>query len=83
LDPVAVTPLYLQASALESMTRRREAREKLEDALSLEPRNFVTLGLLGDFDVRSGDRAGARRYYQRAAALNPRDTGLRQLSLSG
>jgi hypothetical protein len=82
LDPLAVTPLYLEASALESMGRRRQARQKLGDALELEPRNFITLGLIGDFDIRSGDRAGARHYYQRAAALNPLDTGLRQLAQS-
>ena len=37
LDPLAVTPLYLEASALESMGRRRQARQKLGDALELEP----------------------------------------------
>jgi tetratricopeptide (TPR) repeat protein len=80
LDPVAVTPLYLQASALESEGRRAEARGKLEDALEREPENFVTLGLIGDFEVRGGKDDVARRYYRRALALNPLDIGLRQLS---
>jgi hypothetical protein len=83
LDPLAVTPLYLQASALESVGRRDSARAKLKDALDLEPRNFVTLGLLGDLEVRAGRRAAARRYYARALALDPRDVGLRELARTG
>ncbi len=80
LDPVSVTPLYLQASALESEGRRAAARRALRDALDLEPSNFVTLGLLGDLEVRAGNGAVARRYYRRALALNPLDTGLQKLS---
>jgi O-antigen ligase len=80
LDPVSVTPFYLQASALESEGRRAAARGKLLDALDLEEGNFVTLGLLGDLEVRAGKVAVARRYYRRALALNPLDTGLRELS---
>jgi O-Antigen ligase len=80
LDPVSVTPLYLQAAALESEGRRAEARRILFDALDLERDNFVTLGLLGDLEVRAGNGAVARRYYRRALALNPLDTGLRKLS---
>jgi hypothetical protein len=80
LDPVSVTPLYLQAAALESEGRRRLAREKLLDALDLEQGNFVTLGLLGDLEVRAGNESGARAYYRRALALNPLDTGLQKLS---
>ncbi|HET8863411.1 MAG TPA: O-antigen ligase family protein [Solirubrobacterales bacterium] len=80
LDPVSVTPLYLQAAALESEGRRNVAREKLLDALDLEQGNFVTFGLLGDLEVRAGNEARARGYYRRALALNPLDTGLRKLS---
>jgi O-antigen ligase len=80
LDPVSVTPLYLQAAALESEGGRAAARQKLLDALDLEQGNFVTLGLLGDLEVRAGNDAGARAYYRRALALNPLDTGLRKLS---
>ena len=80
LDPVSVTPLYLQAAALESEGKRAAARRKLLDALDLEQGNFVTLGLLGDLEVRAGNEARARGYYRRALALNPLDTGLRKLS---
>lgn len=80
LDPVSPTPLYLQASALETMGRRAEAREALLEALELEPRNFVTLALLGDFEARSGRVRRALGYYRDSLKLNPRDVGLRRLS---
>jgi len=80
LDPVSVVPLYLQASALEAEGDRSQARDVLQDALSKEPGNFVTLALLGDLQVRDGELADAARYYEKASDLNPRDTGLRQLA---
>ncbi len=80
LNPVSITPLYLQASALETQGDRAAARQSLQDALDPEPTNFVTLGLLGDLEVRGGNAAAARRHYQRALALNPQDVGLRELS---
>ncbi len=79
-NPVSVTPLYLQASALEAEGHRDEARAKLQDALDQESNNFVTLTLLGDFEVRAGHFAAAADYYQRASDLNPRDVGLQQLT---
>jgi hypothetical protein len=79
-NPVSVIPLYLQASALEAEGQREEARAKLQDALDQEPRNFVTLTLLGDLEVRDSRFAVAADYYQRASELNPRDVGLQQLA---
>ena len=79
-NPPSVTPLYLQASALETEGRRSEAKRALEDALAKEPENFVTLGLLGDFEVRGGNDVAARRYYRQAHVLNPLDSGIRKLS---
>ena len=80
LNPVWVTPLYLQASALESQGQTAAARETLQEALSEEPRNFVTLALLGDLEIRAGRRAAARDYYRRASEQNPLDTGLEELA---
>jgi O-antigen ligase len=80
LNPVSVIPLYLQASALEAEGQRNQAREKLQDALSKESENFVTLTLLGDLEVRAGQFAAAAEYYQRAHDLNPRDVGLQRLA---
>jgi tetratricopeptide (TPR) repeat protein len=79
LNPTAITPLFLQASALETQGDREAARAALDDALDKEPNNFVTLALLGDLEVRDGDPEAARAYYEEALALNPRDVGLREL----
>jgi O-antigen ligase len=83
LDPWAVVPHYLEASAYETMGERSLAYGQLRDALSLEPANQATLGVLGDFEVRSGNLAAARAYYRRALALNPLDVGLQQLARIG
>jgi hypothetical protein len=83
LDPWSVTPHYLQASALETAGDRPAAYAQLRDALSLEPENSATLGVLGDFEARGGKLAAARAYYRRALALNPLDTGLQQLARIG
>jgi tetratricopeptide (TPR) repeat protein len=83
LDPWSVTPLYLKASALESMGRRPAADAALHAALALEPANSATLGVIGDFEARGHHWALARAYYRRAYALDPRDTGLAELSRLG
>jgi hypothetical protein len=83
LDPWAVDPHYLEASALETMGNRRAARAQLEQARHLEPQSLVPLGLLGDFEARGGNFRVARRYYREALARDPLDTGLRQLALTG
>lgn len=80
LNPFAVRPLYLQASAHEDQGDVEDARDALNAALDLEPENFVTLGLLGDLEVRAGNEAQARRYYAEALELNPRDVGLQDLA---
>jgi hypothetical protein len=83
LDPWSSDPLYLQASAYESMGDRVAARAQLLKAQRLEPSNQVPLGLLGDFEARGGDYAKARLYYRQALALNPLDVGLQQLTHTG
>jgi tetratricopeptide (TPR) repeat protein len=83
LDPWAVDPHYLEASALESMGNRSAARAQLEEGLRLEPQSLVPLGLLGDFEARGGDYTAARSYYRQALARDPLDTGLQQLARTG
>ncbi len=80
LNPVSVTPLYLEASALETQGNRAGARAALREALEQEPRNFATLGLLGDLEVRAGHDRRAHAYYRASLELNPQDIGLRELS---
>lgn len=82
-DPWAVVPHYLQASAYETIGDRASAYRQLRDALALEPANSATLGVLGDFEARGGNIGAARSYYRRALALNPLDTGLKQLARLG
>jgi hypothetical protein len=79
-NPVSVIPLYLQASALEAEGHRDQAREKLQDALSKNPNDFITLTLLGDLEVRDKHFVVAAGYYRKASDLNPRDVGLQHLA---
>jgi hypothetical protein len=83
LDPWAVTPHYLEASALETEGERRAAFAQLQDARRLEPNSLVPLGLLGDLEARAGRYAQARTYYRLALARDPLDTGLQQLARTG
>ncbi len=80
LDPVALTPRYLQAGALETLGRPAAALAVLRRSLELEPRSFVTMALLGDLELRAGHPGIARAWYRRALALNPRDAGLQKLA---
>ena len=48
-----MTPHYLQASAYESVGERGRAFKQLQDALSLEPQNPATLGVIGDLGDQS------------------------------
>lgn len=80
LDPPALPPRFQEAGALEELGRRAEARRTLRSALDSEPSSFVTMALLGDLETRAGNRRAAQAWYGRAAALNPRDVGLKQLA---
>jgi len=80
LNPFAVSPPQAQAAALERLGDRVAARAQLDRALAREPRNFTTLALLGDLEMRAGDEPLAREYYGRALELNPRDRGLEALA---
>jgi hypothetical protein len=83
LDPWAVDPHYLEASALETEGDGRAAFAQLQDARRLEPTSLVPLGLLGDLEARAGLYARARAYYRQALARDPLDTGLQQLARTG
>ena len=57
LNPWTLEPRFLQASALEELGRRGEARAALTNALELEPDSFVVPGLLGDLETARRPRA--------------------------
>ncbi len=77
LDPEAVSSYYVKAAALARFNQPEAARHALLSAAEREPHDFVTWALLGDLGVRMGDLAAARRAYDRAIKLNPRDPALR------
>lgn len=79
LTPWSLTPVYLQAGALEGAGQDEPARRVLQGALKLAPHYFVTEALLGDQQRRFSNRQAAHRRYRRARQVNPRDNGLRRL----
>jgi predicted Zn-dependent protease len=75
-----LAPRYLQASALEEAGDISGARRVLREALDVEPTSFTTKALIGDLELRAGNRTAAKAWYRRALALNPIDVGLQQLA---
>jgi tetratricopeptide (TPR) repeat protein len=80
LDAENPRTYYVKAAALARFNQGDAARAVLRQALAKEPDDFVTWTLLGDLAVRQGNLAEAKRNYQRAAALNPRDASIRALA---
>ena len=72
LNPWSITPLLLQAGALEELGRRDAARSKLDEAARMEPDNFVVPALEGDLELRAGRERQARALYRRALRANRR-----------
>lgn len=83
LSGSSLPPMYLEASALESLGQVERARRVLLEARRKVPRDFTTLALIGDLEARAGRFAEAKVWYGRALALNPADVGLQQLAKSG
>jgi cytochrome c-type biogenesis protein CcmH/NrfG len=79
LAPEDVQASYTKAAALARFDDAAGARAVLEQALKRDPTNYVTLALLGDLAIRTGDRATARARYREALRRNPRDAELRRL----
>ncbi len=78
LDRESVSAYYAKAAAIARFGDGETAQAVLLDASRREPRNFVTWTLLGDLASRRGHPSEARRYYRRAAELNPRDAELQK-----
>ena len=70
---------YAMAAGQARLNRYFDARDTLLEATRREPTDFVPHALLGDLALRRGDRALARRHYETAHQLNPRDPSLREL----
>ncbi len=81
IDSDSVESYYLKAAALAHFDQAGAATAALDVALAREPGNFVTWTLLGDLAVRERMFALAKRDYERAHQLNPRDETLRALAI--
>jgi UDP-GlcNAc:undecaprenyl-phosphate/decaprenyl-phosphate GlcNAc-1-phosphate transferase len=80
IDSDAVETYYVKAAALARFDQAASAEMALRRALEQEPNNFVTWTLLGDIAVRERRMGVAKRDYNRAYKLNPRNATLRALA---
>lgn len=76
-DSSSVTALVLRSAAFARLHAFAPALADLQRAIAIEPRNWVTWGLLGDLLARRGERGAARAAYRHALTLNPREPELR------
>jgi O-antigen ligase len=80
LNPDSLETDYLAAAAYARIGRYDAARVTLLKATRLEPSRYVPWALLGDLAVRKGRLSEAKRYYARAAELNPLEKSLKDLA---
>ena len=80
IDADAAETYYVKAAALARFDQAVSAQAVLRQALEHEPNNFVTWTLLGDISLREHSMGAAKRDYDRAHQLNPRDVTLRALT---
>ena len=80
IDSDAVETYYVKAAALARFDQATGAETALRQALAQEPNNFVTWALLGDIAIRERRMGRAKRDYDTAHKLNPRDATLRALA---
>lgn len=80
IDSDAVQTYYVKAAALARFNESAGAETALRAALAHEPNNYVTWTLLGDVAVREARLSLARRNYNRAHQLNPRNSTLLKLA---
>jgi UDP-GlcNAc:undecaprenyl-phosphate GlcNAc-1-phosphate transferase len=80
IDADAVETYYVKAAALARYDQAAGAETALRQALVHEPNNFVTWTLLGDISLRERRMGAAKRDYDRAHQLNPRNVTLRGLA---
>ncbi len=76
-DSSSVPALLLRSAAFARLHAFDPSLAGLNQALAIEPRNWVTWALLGDLLMRRGDNTGARAAYGRALALDPLEPDLR------
>jgi UDP-N-acetylmuramyl pentapeptide phosphotransferase/UDP-N-acetylglucosamine-1-phosphate transferase len=80
IDSDAVETYYVKAAALARFDQATSVQAVLRQSLKQEPNNFVTWTLLGDIAVRESRIGVAKRDYETAHGLNPRNLTLRALA---
>jgi UDP-GlcNAc:undecaprenyl-phosphate GlcNAc-1-phosphate transferase len=80
LDREDLQAYFTKAAALARLGDAAATQRTLEQAVRVEPGDFLPYALLGDIAVRQRRFALARSYYRRAAELNPREPALAQLA---
>jgi len=80
IDSDAVETYYVKAAALARFDQAASAQAVLHRSLEQEPNNFVTWTLLGDIAVRERKVGVAKRDYNKAHGLNPRNLTLQALA---
>jgi UDP-GlcNAc:undecaprenyl-phosphate/decaprenyl-phosphate GlcNAc-1-phosphate transferase len=80
IDSDAVQTYYVKAAALARFDESAGAETALRAAIAHEPNNYVTWTLLGDVAVREARLSLAKRNYERAHQLNPRNSTLLKLA---
>ncbi|HLM51412.1 MAG TPA: O-antigen ligase family protein [Solirubrobacteraceae bacterium] len=80
LNDRSVPALYIKSAAYARLGGYRDARGVLREVVRLEPSNPQPWALLGDIAVRRGNLAAAKRAYERAVQLDPKNTQVRQLA---
>jgi O-antigen ligase len=80
VDDEVLKAHYLKSAAYARLGSYEDAKAALEEAARREPSDFLPWALLGDLATRRRDDAARRRFYARAAELNPRDRAIRALA---
>jgi len=80
LDGANLDAYYVKAAGQARFGRAAAAHATLLAAARADSRDYVTLTLLGDLEVRRGNFGAARGYYSRAHTLDPNDPGLASLA---
>ena len=73
LEGDSVDTYYVRAAALARLSLYRDARAALGQAIAHGPDDWVSWALLGDLELRHGDRVAAARAYRHARRLDPLD----------
>ncbi len=79
LDDQDLQTYYVKSAAFARLGDAKAAERVLQQAVAVEPGDFLPYALLGDLSVRRRQFAKATDYYRQSAARNPREPALAAL----